>query len=139
MHSKLALFQGPRSSSVLESKETKEVSVGTGIKDRFEWEVQAFWENNATLKPVEHCCILVKHFQHNESVEKTSDLVPLEWVGCHLNVCGVVPNTHLHRLWPTLQNSPQSAIMISSKIREAQQDVFEGDVESGKEQEELIL
>lgn len=33
----------------------------------------------------------------------------------------------------------QSTIRHYSKTGEAQQDVFEGDVESGKEQEELIL
>lgn len=42
-------------------------------------------------------------------------------------------------LSPTLQNSPQFAILISFKIGEAQQDKFDGDVGSaGKEQEELI-
>lgn len=47
-------------------KPKRTVNVGTGIKDRFGWEVQAFRENNATLKPIEHCCILVKHFENKE-------------------------------------------------------------------------
>lgn len=70
MHSKFALFQGPLSGSTSESKETKEVSVGTGIKGLLEWEVEPFWEDNATLKPVERGCILVKHFEHKEPVRK---------------------------------------------------------------------
>lgn len=104
MHSKFALFQGPRSSSVFESKETKEVSVGTGIKDRFEWEVQAFWENNATLKPVEHCCILVKHFQHNESVEKNQWSRP--------SGMGWMP---FKCLWCCPQHSPASTVTYFAK------------------------
>lgn len=67
MHSKFALFKGPLSGSVFESKETKEPNTILNEKCR----------HSEKIMPIEHCCILVKHFEHQESVNKPVVHVPL--------------------------------------------------------------
>lgn len=53
----------------IQGNQSKE-SVGTGIKDHFEWEVQAFWDNNATLN--------LLNYEHKEPVNKPVGHVTLE-------------------------------------------------------------